>query len=68
MSRIEPHIVKHEIKTYIDAKPIWQCLCAMNPRKAPAIKVEVKKLLKARFIYTVPLTEWVPNYILVEKK
>ena len=40
----------------------------MNPRKAPAIKDEIEKLLKAGFIYPVPLTEWVSNPIPVDKK
>ena len=40
----------------------------MNPRKAPAFKVEIEKLLKAGFIYLIPLTEWVSNPVLMEKK
>ena len=40
----------------------------MNPRKAPAIKAEIEKLLKAGFIYLVPLTEWVSNPVPVDKK
>ena len=40
----------------------------MNPRKAPAIKVEIEKLLKAGFIYPVPLMEWVSNPVPVDKK
>ena len=40
----------------------------VNPRKAPAIKAEIEKLLKASFIYPVPLTEWVSNLVLVDKK
>ena len=40
----------------------------MNPRKAPTIKVEIEKLLKAGFIYPVPLTEWVSNPVPVDKK
>ena len=40
----------------------------MNPRKAPAIKVEIEKLLKAGFIYPVPLTKWVSNPVPVDKK
>ena len=39
----------------------------MNPRKAPAIKAEIEKLLKYSFI-EVPLTEWVSNPILVDKR
>ena len=37
MSGIDPRIVKHEINTYHDARPIRQHLRAMNPRKAPVI-------------------------------
>ena len=68
MLGIDPRIVKHEIKTYPDAKPVQQCLHAMNPRKAPAIKAEIEKLLKASFIYPDPLMEWVSNPVLVDKK
>jgi hypothetical protein len=32
------------------------------------IKEEVKKLLKSGFSYSVPLTEWVSNIVLVTKK
>ena len=68
MLGIGPHILEHEIKTYPDAKPVRQCLHAVNPRKAPAIKAEIEKLLKAGFIYHVPLMEWVSNPIPVDKK
>ena len=65
--RIDPRIIEHEIKTYLDGKPIRQRLRAVNPRKAPTIKAEIEKLLKAGFIYPVPLTEWVSNPISVDK-
>ena len=68
MPGIDPCIVEHEIKTYPNAKPVWQRLRAVNPRKEPTIKVEIEKLLKAGFIYPVPLTEWVWNLIPVDKK
>ena len=68
MPGIDPRIVEHKIKTYPDAKPLRQLLHAVNSRKAPAIKVEIEKLLKAGFIYPVPLMEWVSNPILVDKK
>src|SRR5882672_10199696 len=32
------------------------------------IKAEIEKLLKCGFIYRVPLTEWVSNPVLVDKK
>ena len=65
---IDPHIVEHEIKTYPNAKPVRQHLHVVNPRKAPAIKVEIEKLLKAGLIYPIPLTEWVSNPVSVDKK
>jgi hypothetical protein len=68
MSGINPRIVDHEIRTYPDAKPVRQCLRAINPTKAPTIKAEVEKLLNVSFIYSVPLTEWVSNPIPVNKK
>ena len=68
MPGINPHIVKHEIKTYPDAKPVQQHLHAGNPRKEPAIKAKIEKNLKAGFIYPIPLTEWVLNPVSVDKK
>ena len=56
MPGIDPWIVKHEIKTYSDVKPVRKQLRAVNPRKRPAIKAEVEKLLNVGFIYLVPLT------------
>ena len=68
MPGIDPHIVEHEIKTYPNAKPFRQRLRAVNPRKSHAIKAAIERLLKADFIYPVPLTEWVSNPIPVDKK
>eukprot|EP00253_Pinus_taeda_P013202 PITA_13202 len=68
MPGIDPSIVVHEIKTYPDAKPVWQQLRQIHPRKATTIKTEVEKLLKAGFIYPIPLTDWVLNIVPVNKK
>ena len=54
MLGINARIVEHKIKTYPNAKPIRQRLHAVNPRKAPMIKVEIEKLLKVSFIYLFP--------------
>ena len=67
MSRIEPRIIEHEIRTYLDAKHVREHLIALNPSKAPAIKTEMEKLLNAGFIYLVPLTEWVSNPVPLNK-
>jgi hypothetical protein len=68
MLGINPHIVEHETRTYMDAKLVRKRLRVVNPRKAPAIKVEVEKLLNVGFIYPVPLIEWVSNPIPIDKK
>jgi hypothetical protein len=68
MSGIDPEIVIHEIKTYLDAKPVRQRLCPVHPRKAAAIKLEVEKLLKVSFIYPMALTDWVSNLVPIDKK
>lgn len=68
MLGIDPLIVEHEIKTYPNAKPVRQRLHAVNPRKAPTIEAEIENLLKASFIYPVPLMEWVSNPIPIDKK
>ena len=68
MPSIDPHIIEHEIKAYPNAQPIRQRLCVVNPRKAPSIKEEIEKLLKAGLIYPVPFMEWVSNIVLVDKK
>jgi hypothetical protein len=68
MPEIDPRIFKHEIKTYLGAKPVRQSLRAVNPQKSSTIKVEVEKLLNVGFIYLVPLTEWVSNLVPIDKK
>jgi hypothetical protein len=68
MPGIDPKIVEHEITTYLDAKPVPQKLRLVNPRKEVAIKIEIKKLLKASFIYPIHLTQWVSNPMTVNKK
>lgn len=68
MLGVDPKIVVHQIKTYVGGRPIWQRLRPIHPKKATTIKEEVEKLLKADFIYPVPLTKWVSNIVLVTKK
>lgn len=68
MSGIDPSIFVHEIRTYLDARPIRQKLQPVHPRKTIAIKAEIKELLKVGFIYPVPLTDWVSNVVPIMKK
>ncbi len=68
MPGIDSSIVEHEIKMYPDVKPVRQRFQLVHPKKATAIKAEVEKLLRAGFIYPVPLIDWVSNIIPVMKK
>ena len=68
MLGIDPSIMVHEIKTYPMAKLVRQKLRKVHPWKTAAIKAKIEKLLKAGFIYPVPLMEWVSNIVLVNKK
>ena len=68
MPGIDPRIVVHEIKTYLDVHPVQQRLWLVHPKKVVAIKAELEKFLNVGFIYPVPLTIWVSNPILITKK
>lgn len=68
MPSIDPNIVFHKIKMYLDAKPIQKCLHLFHPKKVVNIKSEVEKFLCVGFIYLVPLTDWVSNVIHVRNK
>ena len=63
MRAIYPSIIVHEIKTYPSANPVRQKLCQVHPQKAAAIE-EVEKLLRAGFIYPMPLTDRIAGRIL----
>jgi hypothetical protein len=58
---IDIRIVKHEIMTYPDVKPIQQKIHPVNPKNAATVMVEVEKLLKVGFIYLIQFTQWVSN-------
>ena len=40
----------------------------MNPRLQLLVKAELKKLLQARFIKQVDITDWISPMVLVKKK
>lgn len=68
MPSIDLSIIKHEIKLYDNAKLVRQRLQSVHPQKVEAIKNKVENLLHAGFVYPIPLTEWVSNLVLVDKK
>ena len=58
----------HEIKTYPTAKLVRKKLRQFHPQKDVAIKAETEKILKAGFIYPVPLMEWVSNILSIKRR
>jgi hypothetical protein len=68
MSGIDPHIVEHEITSYLDVNHVQQDILPFNPHKEVTIEAEVEKLIKVGFIYLVQLTKWVSNLVRVNKK
>ena len=68
MLGIDSSINEHTINMYLDVNPVHQRLRPIHLKKAAAIKAKFEKLLRAGFIYLVPLTEWVSSIFPVMKK
>ena len=68
MPGTDPSIMVHEIRNYPDANPVRKKLRQVHPQKVATIKEEIEKLLKAGFIYPIPLIEWVSNIVPINKK
>lgn len=49
MPSIDSIIVEHEIKTYLNAKPVRKKIFPVNPQKVATIKAKVEKLLNVGF-------------------
>jgi hypothetical protein len=62
------HLIEHSLNVSKTAKPIKQKLRRFAPDKKEAIRVEVARLLAARFIKEVYHPEWLANPMLVCKK
>ena len=68
MPSIDTSIVEHTIYMYHDVKPVCQWLRPVHLKKSATIKTKIEKILRAGFIYPVPLTEWVSNIVPIMKK
>jgi len=63
MSRLDPSIVVHYLTIDPKAKPVKQKLRKMHPQIALLVKVEIQKLLDAKFIKPIDYPEWVSNIV-----
>jgi hypothetical protein len=50
MPGIPKELSKHELKIFLNAKPIKQSMRRYNPKKARAMGEEINRLLEAKFI------------------
>jgi hypothetical protein len=67
MSRIPKEVIEHKLDIDPAFKPIKQKKRRYTPEKRETIRLEVNKLLEARFIRPVDYPRWLANLILVEK-
>jgi hypothetical protein len=68
MPGVPHHLIEHFLNVSKTAKPIKQKLRQFTHNKKEAIRVEVTRLLAARFIKEVYHLEWLANPVLVRKK
>jgi hypothetical protein len=62
------HLIEHSLNVSKTARPIKQKLRRFAHNKKKAIRVEVTRLLAARFIKEVYHLDWLANPVLVHKK
>jgi hypothetical protein len=67
MSGIPKEVIEHKLDIDPAFKPIKQKKRRYTPEKRETIRLEVNKLLEARFIRPVDYLKWLANLILVEK-
>jgi hypothetical protein len=67
MSGIPREVIEHKLKIDLEFKPIKQKERTHTSERHETIRVEVNKLLEARFIRPVDYLSWLANPVLVEK-
>ena len=68
MSGLSPNFVLHKLKVDPHAKPVKQPPRKYRLEVEEKIKLEVQKLLKARFIEEIKCLSWLANIVPVKKK
>ncbi|KAL0319736.1 UNVERIFIED_CONTAM: hypothetical protein Sradi_5235100 [Sesamum radiatum] len=62
---ISPDVITHCLKVNPDAKSVKQKKRMFGAERSQAIKEEVEKLLKAKYVRPVEYPEWLANVVLV---
>ncbi|KAL5578188.1 hypothetical protein UlMin_019887 [Ulmus minor] len=67
MPGIDPSVIVHHLNIDPNFKPVKQKRRTFNAERYMAIKAEVDKLLKAKFIEEANYPDWIANFVLVKK-
>ena len=67
MPRLDPNLIMHHLSIAPGIKLVKKKLCKMHPHVALLVKVELEKILKARFIKAIDYAKWISNIVLVSK-
>ena len=67
MPGLDPKIVLHHLPLKLGSKLVKHKLRKMHPQVALLVKVELKKLLDARFIRPIDYAKWISNLVPVSK-
>jgi hypothetical protein len=67
MSRIPREMIEYKLSIDPTFKPIKQKERKYTPERCETVRLEVNKLLEARFIKPVDYPSWLANPVLVEK-
>jgi hypothetical protein len=59
---------EHKIELMVNAQPIKQKQCRMNPKYALKVREDLDKLLDVGFIYFILTIQWLSPPVIVPKK
>lgn len=67
MPSIDSQVMSHKLNIYPDSKSVKQRKTMYGAEKREATRLEVEKLMEAKFIKEVPYLEWLANPVLIKK-
>lgn len=68
MKSIDQSIIEHQLAINPEVKPVRQKIHQLNSKRREETEVEVKKLLRAKFIKEVRYPKYLENKVMVIKK
>ena len=68
MKGIDPSITSYKLNALPTVRPIRQKVRRFHPGRQKIIRIEIDKLLEARFIREIDYPDWLANVVVVPKK